>query len=134
MRQHYFAYIISIRKLLPLVLVPFARLMYSIVSGKPVDVIIGSDIAITAILIFVRIVRVWAVKLTVTDTHIYFEKGVFIKSKSTVRRSEITCCYVNQTPLLILLKAERTEIYTKSGELAKLYLPQSNNERNRLLK
>ncbi len=122
MRQHYFAYLISVRKLLPLVIVPVARMVYSLISGKPIDVIIGTDVAVTVILIFIRALRVWAVKLTVTDNYVYIEKGLLIKSKSTIRMSNITLCYVNRTPLLMLLRASKLRIFTKSGRVARLYM------------
>ncbi len=122
MRQHYLAYLISIRKLLPLVAIPIARMCYSLLSGTPIEIIIGSDVAVTAVLIVIRVLRVWAVKLTFTKTHIYLEKGIFIKSKSVIKRSEITEYYVSRSPILVLLKASKLEIYTFAGKAASLYL------------
>ncbi len=126
MRQHYFAYLISIRKLLPLVLLPLTRAAYGYISGTPVDIVIGSDVAATALLIIIRVLRVWAVKLTFTKTHIYIEKGMFIKSKLAINRLSITEYYVNQTPILKMLYASKLQIFTQAGKVASIYLPQKS--------
>ncbi len=122
MRQHYFAYLISIRKLLPLVLIPAARAAYSLISGAPTDIIIGSDVAATVILIIIRTLRVWAVKLTFTNTHVYIEKGILFKSKTVINRTDISENYVNQSLLLKILGASKLQIYTCAGRAARLYL------------
>ncbi len=106
-------------------LIPIARMVHSLITGNPTDVIIGTDVAAAALIILIRVVRVWVVKLTVTNDMVYIEKGVFIKSKTAIKRSRITEYYVNQTPVLLIFKATRVELFTLGGRAERLYLPQN---------
>ncbi len=129
MRQHYFAYLISVKKLLPLVLISAARMVFSLLTGRSASVVITTDAAVVALLILIKALRVWSVRLTVTKACIYIEKGVLIKSKAILNTDNITCYYVNQTPLLRLLGALKLQIFTQSGRAARLYLPSSKTDK-----
>lgn len=104
-----------VRRYIPLLLIPVLRTAYSLLAHVPLKLILSTDIAVAAVLLFVGFVRFKRFSFSVDERHFTVRSGVVFKRCSRVPLSEISGVYVYKTPISMLFGAVRVQVDTDAG-------------------